>query len=137
MVLEQLAKEVLNSFEFKRGSEWLSLIIKYLDLLRTLLGAQFTDLAKPIIRLMTHGQVSTFLQEVFKFLALIHAAEMANLLVVSAKQSQVLPCREKRCRQMINQCSHNFPGLPHTCSDGSKRVANNRQGGLFGEPNLA
>ena len=85
MVLEQLAKEVLNSFEFKKGSEWMSLIINHLDLLTTLLGAQFTDLAKPIIRLMTHGQVSTFLQEVFKFLAFILAAEMANLLVASTK----------------------------------------------------
>ena len=92
---------------------------------------------KPIIHLITHGQVSTFLQEVFKFLALVHAVEMTNLLVVSAKQSQVFPCLEKHCKQTINQCSHIFPGLPHTCSDGSKRVANNRQGDLFGEPSLA
>ena len=137
MVLEQLAKEVLNSFEFKKGSEWMSLIINHLDLLTTLLGAQFTDLAKPIIRLMTHGQVSTFLQEVFKFLAFILAAEMANLLVASTKHGQVLPGREKRCWQPISQCSHNFPGLPHLRSDGSKWIASNRHGGLFGEPSLA
>ena len=97
--------------------------IIHLDLLRSLLRAQLADLAKPIMRLMTQGQVSTFLKEVFKLLSFILAAELANLLVVPTKQSKVLPGREKRGGQPISQCSHYFPGLPHAGSDGSKRIA--------------
>ena len=61
------------------------MIIIHLDLLRMFLWAQFADLAKSIVRLMMHGQVSTFLKEVFKFLSFVLAAESANFLVVPTK----------------------------------------------------
>ena len=47
------------------------MIIIHLNLLRALLGTQLSNLAIPIIRLMTQGQISTFLKEVFQLLALI------------------------------------------------------------------
>ena len=82
------------------------MVIIHLDLLRTLLGTQLADLAIPIVCLMAHGQVSTFLEEVFQFLPFVLATEMANLLVISSKQSKVLPGREKGNGRPVNQCSN-------------------------------
>ena len=82
------------------------MIIIHLNLLWALLGTQLADLAVPVVRLMTQGQVSTFLEEVFKFLALVMSAEVANLLMILSKQSKVLPGSEKGSYRAVSQCTN-------------------------------
>ena len=99
------------------------MVIIHLNLLRALLGTQLSNLAIPIVRLLTQCQISTFLEEIFQHLALILSAKLANLLVISSKQSKVLPGSEKGSGRAINQYTNMFSSLPHAGCNGGKWIA--------------
>ena len=113
------------------------MFIIYLNLLRALFGTQLSNLAVPIVRLMTQCQISTFLEEVFQLLALVLSAELANLLVVLSKQSKVLPGSEKGSGRAISQRTNMFSDLPYSGSNGGKWIACDWCGCLFEKPCLA
>ena len=98
---------------------------------------RIVDLAVPIVRLMSQGQVSTFSKKVCKFLLLILTAVLSNLLVISTKQDKVLPGCENGCQQAVNKGTNVFPGLPHASSERGQVGTSSGSGGMLGKPSLA
>ena len=87
----------------------MAILIEHLDLLWPLLGAQLTYSTKPVVGLITHGQIHSFLQ---KFIKLCFYS-CGWMFVKAAKFGQSMPSLENRTYRSISQCSNSLAGLLH------------------------
>ena len=106
----KLSPKVLNKFiKLLLGAQWLSMTIKHVDSLIPLLGTERADSAKEVKRLVLHGQISTFPEEVFESVPFIGPVILSDLFMQSTIASQVAPTLKHGLETTIRQGQDSLP----------------------------